>query len=84
MWGDPHFKSFNQLGYDFQGKCTYVLSERINTEDCDTRVHVKQFPTDTGSASVAREMIILIGDSRIRLMPDKQITVCNTEQLLRL
>ncbi|XP_066062040.1 IgGFc-binding protein-like [Chamaea fasciata] len=26
-WGDPHFRTFNGLDFDFQGTCTYTMAE---------------------------------------------------------
>lgn len=76
LWGDPHYTTFDGLAYDFQGKCTYVLAQRITTDECQTSVHVKQFLLDTGKASIAREMIVYINNStRIRIMPGKKVFV---------
>jgi len=75
LWGDPHFTIFTGLHYDFQGDCTYVLAQRITTNECDTSVHVKQVLLSSGKASYARELIVIIGGTRIRLLPGKQVTV---------
>lgn len=73
VFGDPHYRTFDGLLYNFQGPCTYLLAQ-----DCTTRnfsVRVRNAARLTNNFAWTKAITVLIGSHRISLRQRLRVQV---------
>ncbi|XP_077996404.1 alpha-tectorin-like [Glandiceps talaboti] len=77
-WGDPHYTTFDNEKYDFQGDCTYMLAENCVQEDNIPSFKVtadNRKSSENARVSFTREVTVSISGMVITMMEDKKVYV---------
>nr|XP_006820914.1 PREDICTED: sushi, von Willebrand factor type A, EGF and pentraxin domain-containing protein 1-like [Saccoglossus kowalevskii] len=78
VWGDPHYITYDGVKYEFQGPCSYMLTESVSSTM--TSFKVVSINQDWMTAldekvSVTTELIVIVYGTEVRLMQDKVVEV---------
>ena len=76
VFGDPHYVSFDDLKYAFQGSCRYWLAKAI---DGTFSVQVENVPCGTTGVTCTKSVEIMIKDTRIHLIRGENVKIGNTQ-----
>ncbi|XP_037694226.1 mucin-2 [Choloepus didactylus] len=84
-WGDPHFRTFDGLYYNYQGNCTYVLVEEVTPTVDSFGVYIDNYHCDTNDKVSCPRTIIVRHETQevlvktIQMMPMKMQVQINKQ-----
>ncbi|XP_060080481.1 mucin-2-like [Ylistrum balloti] len=85
--GDPHYQTFDDVHYSFQGKCEYTLVRDNNALNREFEISTTNVECGTTGVSCTKSIIIKTGQTQVQLMrghPLKINDVAYTDRLINL
>ncbi|XP_044005452.1 mucin-2-like [Aphidius gifuensis] len=85
VWGDSHYKTFDDKTYDLQGACDYVFVEgNFGADDC-FEISTKNVPCGTSWVTCSKAITLSIETAnnreKITLTNDKQLSLNNYQRI---
>ncbi|XP_045925641.1 alpha-tectorin-like [Micropterus dolomieu] len=85
VWGDPHYITFDGALADFQGTCSYIITESVSHGTNETQFHVVATNNHRGNNRVSFVSAVDIylsnqpESAHIRIGPNKRVTINGVE-----
>lgn len=81
VFGDPHYKTFDGLIYNFQGLCSYILA-RDCSKSKDFSVHVSNDARLTNSFAWTKSVTVRLKNLKVRLLQKFRVKVNKSVETL--
>lgn len=75
VFGDPHYRTFDGLIYNFQGLCNYVLAEDCHRNYSTFSIRVRNEARLSQDFSWTKSVTVLLAGNRINLLQDYRVKV---------
>ncbi|XP_021363865.1 SCO-spondin-like [Mizuhopecten yessoensis] len=78
--GGPHFRTFDNVDYNFDGDCTYVMAKSINLEDMvNFEVQITRLNCGISSMPCSRMVLFKMGSAKVKMVRGKAVEVDEKE-----